>query len=132
MRFMRNLAIVSILLAGGSIHAQETKTVAYDLPARKAQVVEKIDAEIKSLDALYKHLHSHPELSYEEEKTAEHECIRIDDPLEVGLAEPEILLNRGQSDVHDRRVENHHELRDADKNEDHPGVRRGAHGAPIR
>src|ERR1700722_10887851 len=62
---LRTLTIPTILLlTAGALQAQ------YDLPARKAQVVEKIDAEIQSLDALYKHLHAHPELSYEEEKTA--------------------------------------------------------------
>src|SRR5207244_6767328 len=70
MRFLRNLAVVTMLSAGGAMHAQGSKDIAYDLPARKAQVVAKIDAEIKSLDALYKHLHTHPELSYEEEHTA--------------------------------------------------------------
>src|SRR5262249_8523356 len=67
---MRTLAVVMVLLfAAGALHAQESR-IPYDLPARKAQVLEKIDAEIKSLDALYKFLHVHPELSYEEEKTA--------------------------------------------------------------
>lgn len=34
------------------------------------QVKTRLDAEYKSLDALYKHFHSHPELSLEEEETA--------------------------------------------------------------
>ena len=68
---MRHLAVVTILLlAAGAAHAQPTKEIPYDLAARKAGVVQIIDTELKSLDALYKHLHSHPELSYEEEKTA--------------------------------------------------------------
>ncbi len=74
MRFspkMWMLAVVTaLLLAGGTLHAQGGKEIPYDLPARKALIVEKIDAEINSLDALYKHLHTNPELSYEEEKTA--------------------------------------------------------------
>ncbi len=44
--------------------------ISYDLPARKALVTKVIDAELKSLDALYKQLHAYPELSYEEEKTS--------------------------------------------------------------
>jgi amidohydrolase len=68
---MRTLAVVTVLLfAAGTLRAQGSKEIAYDLPARKAQVMKKIDAEINSLDALYKFLHTHPELSYEEEKTA--------------------------------------------------------------
>jgi hippurate hydrolase len=61
---------MTVLLAAASgVHAQN-KDFAYDLSARKTQVVDRIDAESKSLDALYKHLHSNPELSFEEEKTA--------------------------------------------------------------
>ena len=67
----QTLAVVTaVLLAAGTLHAQGSKEIAYDLPGRKAQVQKKIDAELKSLDLLYKHLHTHPELSYEEEKTA--------------------------------------------------------------
>jgi amidohydrolase len=65
------LTVVSaLLLAGGALQAQGRKEIAYDLPARKALVNGIIDAEVKSLDALYKQLHSYPELSLEEEKTA--------------------------------------------------------------
>ena len=61
---VRLLTIMTILLgAAGAVHAQEIK-------ARKAVVLEKIDSEVKSLDALYKQIHAYPELSYEEEKTA--------------------------------------------------------------
>jgi hippurate hydrolase len=68
---MRTLALVTTLWCATSLaQAQGGKEISYDLPARKAQVVEKIDAEIGSLDALYKYLHTHPELSYEEEKTS--------------------------------------------------------------
>jgi hippurate hydrolase len=59
---MLNIA-AAMLLAAGSASGQ-------DLKARKAHVLEKIDAEIKSLDGLYKQIHAFPELSYEEEKTA--------------------------------------------------------------
>src|SRR5260370_23741839 len=68
---MRTLAIVTaLLLNSGALHGQGSKEIPYDVPARKTQVLEKIDAEIDNLDALYKSLHMHPELSYEEEKTA--------------------------------------------------------------
>ena len=39
--------------------------------AKRLETVRKrVDAEYESLDALYKHLHSHPELSYQEEQSA--------------------------------------------------------------
>jgi hippurate hydrolase len=61
---MRILAIMTIFLgAADAGHAQ-------DIKGRKAVVLEKLDAEVKSLDALYKQIHAYPELSYEEEKTA--------------------------------------------------------------
>jgi len=65
------LAVVTFLLSAANAgYAQGTKEISYDLPQRKALVVKQIDGELKSLDALYKHLHTNPELSYEEEKTA--------------------------------------------------------------
>jgi amidohydrolase len=47
-------------------------STAYAQPAkqRTAAINAKIQAEMDSLLSLYKHLHSHPELAYEEEKTA--------------------------------------------------------------
>jgi hippurate hydrolase len=36
----------------------------------KAQIGQRLEAELPSLDKLYKYLHTHPELSHEEEKTA--------------------------------------------------------------
>src|SRR5437588_10305062 len=39
--------------------------------AKRVEAIKKhVDAEYASLDALYKHLHSHPELSYSEEQSA--------------------------------------------------------------
>jgi amidohydrolase len=70
MRFSRTLPILAILLSAETLFAQGAKEFANDLSQRKAYVQGIVDAEAKSLDALYKHLHSHPELSYEEEKTA--------------------------------------------------------------
>src|SRR5450755_1192422 len=63
MRFLEALPILAILFGAETLWAQE-------LPQRKALVQGIVDAEAKSLDTLYKYLHSHPELSYEEEKTA--------------------------------------------------------------
>src|SRR4051794_5615715 len=36
----------------------------------KGLVAQKLDADLPTLDKLYKHLHTHPELAHEEEKTA--------------------------------------------------------------
>ncbi len=60
-------AAMALLFAETLLQAQPP---ADGVLARKGQVLKLIDAEIKSLDAVYKHLHTHPELSYEEEKTA--------------------------------------------------------------
>ena len=50
----------------------------------------------------------------EEQQAAEGDEERVDDPGEVALAEVEVLLDRGQRDVHDRDVEDDHQLRQAD------------------
>ncbi|MBI1833047.1 MAG: amidohydrolase, partial [Planctomycetes bacterium] len=67
---LRLLVVAIALFLPGASLAQSKKEIPYDLPARKAQVNEIIVRELDSLDALYKHLHTYPELSYEEEKTA--------------------------------------------------------------
>ena len=56
-------------LFGTAVYAEETapKTVSRETVAH---IKERLDGEYKSLDALYKHFHSHPELSLEEEDTA--------------------------------------------------------------
>jgi amidohydrolase len=46
--------------------AEEPKAAARHVPA----IQRRIQQEIGSLEALYKHLHAHPELSYEEDRTA--------------------------------------------------------------
>ena len=64
MRFstnLRTLAILTLLPFGADIVFAQ---------GPKALVLEKLESEVKSLDALYKFIHSHPELSFEEEKTA--------------------------------------------------------------
>ena len=58
----------------------------------------------------------------EQQEAAEHERVGVDDPLEVGGAEPEVGLDRRQRDVDHRRVEHDHELGEADDDEDDPAV----------
>ena len=53
----------------------------------------------------------------EEEEAAEDERVGADHPLQVLLREPEVDLDRGQRDVHDRDVEHDHELHDAEERE---------------
>jgi hypothetical protein len=62
----------------------------------------------------------------EQQEAAEHERVAVDDPREVGGGEAEVALDRGQGDVHDRRVEHDHELREADEDEHEPAVGRRA------
>ena len=67
----------------------------------------------------------------EQQEAAEHERVGVHDPLQVRLAEAEIVLDRRQRDVHDRRVEDDHELREADQDEDEPRIRCvSAHALP--
>jgi hypothetical protein len=60
----------------------------------------------------------------EEQEPAEDDRVRGDDPLEPRLREPEIGLDGGQCDVHDRDVEDHHELCDDDERQRRPRTRR--------
>jgi hypothetical protein len=55
----------------------------------------------------------------EQQEPAEHEAVPDDDPLQGALPDAEILLDRGQRDVHDRNIEHDHELRRARQDEDH-------------
>src|SRR3712207_9043426 len=48
--------------------------------------------------------------------------VAVDDPLQVGGREGQVALDRRQRDVRDRRVEDDHELREADEDEDDPAV----------
>jgi hippurate hydrolase len=56
-----------VLAAATLGRTQEPKRSLADL---KPKVLAKIDAEMPDLDKVYKHLHSHPEMSHEEEATA--------------------------------------------------------------
>jgi hypothetical protein len=68
------------------------------------------------------------EASAQEQEAAEGQRVGVDDPLQVGRAEPQAVLDRGQRDVHDGRVEHHHQLREADDGDAEPGVVGGPGG----
>ena len=63
----------------------------------------------------------------EEEEAAEDQRVGVDDPLQVRVRHVEVLLDRRQRDVDDRRVEDDHELRQADEDEDEPGIHASGH-----
>jgi hypothetical protein len=58
----------------------------------------------------------------EQEEAAEDQRVGVDDPLQVGIRHLEVVLYRRQRDVHDRGIEDDHELRHADEDQDEPGV----------
>ncbi len=65
-------------------------------------------------------------------KPAKTSVYALIDPLQARLAEAERRLDVRQRDVHDRRIENDHELREADDHEYDPGIRgMAAHSAPY-
>src|SRR4051812_31119435 len=55
-----------------------------------------------------------------EEEAAEREEVGVRDPGERGLSEAEILADRRERDVHDRRVEDDHEVAEAEYEESDP------------
>ena len=56
----------------------------------------------------------------EQQQAAEREGVGGDHPLAVVVGEAELLLGRWERDVHDRHVEHHQQLGDADDGEDQP------------
>ena len=56
----------------------------------------------------------------EQQEPSEDQGVGADHPLEVLLREPEVALDRGKSDVHDRDVEDNHELDDTQEREGQP------------
>jgi len=64
----------------------------------------------------------------EQEEAAEDDCVGGDHPLEARLGKAEIVLDRGQGDVHDRHVEHDHELRGDDQGKSRPAARAAGHG----
>ncbi len=68
----------------------------------------------------------------EQQESAEDERVGADHPLEVLLREPEVDLDRRQRDVHDRDVEDDHELHREDERECEPFLAiRGNHVSPF-
>ena len=62
------------------------------------------------------------ETAGQEQQAAERDEERVDDPRQVRLAEAEVVLDRGQRDVHDRDVEDDHQLREADDDQRCPAA----------
>ena len=58
----------------------------------------------------------------EQQEAAERERVRADDPLEILLREMQVLLDRRQRDVHDRDVENDHQVGDSEDCERLPAL----------
>ena len=58
----------------------------------------------------------------QQQQAAEGDEERVDDPGEIGLAEVEVVLDRGQRDVHDRHVEHDHQLGEADDEQRRPAA----------
>jgi hypothetical protein len=53
----------------------------------------------------------------EQEEAGERDRVGVDDPLQVDDREAEVIADRRQRDVHDRHVEDDHELREAAEDE---------------
>ncbi len=68
------------------------------------------------------------EPSGQQQEAAERDQERVDHPGEVALGEVQIVLDRRERDVHDRRVEHDHQLRQADDHERHPAPAVGVGG----
>src|SRR5215471_2502710 len=64
----------------------------------------------------------------EQQEATQHQAICDHHPLQIGLIQTEILLDRRQRDVHHRKIENDHELDPAHENENHPRVNPGPGG----
>ena len=66
------------------------------------------------------------EAAAEQEKPSEDERVGADHPLQVLLRETEVELDRRQRDVHDRHVEDDHELHGAEERQREPFRAAGA------
>src|SRR5262249_12254010 len=62
--------VVGLLLLGNIPGAGAGELTGAALQERVAAIKKKIDTDLPQLEALYKHLHSHPELSLQEKETA--------------------------------------------------------------
>jgi hypothetical protein len=68
----------------------------------------------------------------QEEQAAEGDDVGVEDPREVAGAEAEIALDLGQGHADDRRVHDHHELRERDDGKGRPAPRVGGlHEVPF-
>jgi hypothetical protein len=58
--------------------------------------------------------------SSQQQKAAERDQVRVQNPRQVRLREAEVALHRRERDVHDRPIEHHHQLPHAHNRERHP------------
>ncbi len=65
-----------------------------------------------------------PEAAGQQQKAAERQQIRVHDPRERGLGEAEVGPNRRQRHVHDRRVEDDHQISQAEQVQGQPPLPR--------
>jgi hypothetical protein len=69
----------------------------------------------------------------EQKETPERDQVGVHDPRERGCGKAEICADRRQCDVHDRRVENDHEVAEAEDEEREPALPAfEAHGPFLR
>src|SRR5439155_19675992 len=58
----------------------------------------------------------------EQQEAAERHQVSVYHPREAALRKVQVVLDRGQRDVHDRRVEHHHQLAEAQHGERYPAA----------
>jgi hypothetical protein len=68
----------------------------------------------------------------EQHEAGEGKQVAIDNPGQAGGGKAEVPTDRRQGDVHDRGVQNHHELAGAHQREDDPGGAGTRPGPPRR
>jgi hypothetical protein len=68
------------------------------------------------------------QLAADEQEAAEGQGVGGDDPLPVVDGEVKRALRRRERDVHDRGVQHHHQLSDAEEREDRPSIGAGDQG----
>ena len=72
------------------------------------------------------------EASTEEEESAEGQEVRVDHPRERRLREPEVVADRRQRDVHDRPVEDDHQVAQAEDVQGEPAFPSVKHLSSLR
>ena len=60
----------------------------------------------------------------EQQQATEGDQVGVDHPGEVGLREVQVALDGGERHVHDRRIDDHHQLAEADDEERDPAALR--------